>query len=179
MSVLLGLAAILEGAAAVLAAGALGIFTGVVILEVVARYGFNAPIFWSNEVATYLFIYAVFFGGGVALNRRALMDVRLVRERCPPKVQWIMTLLTHLVILGFSGVGTIYAGVLILTSLRTGTISPALEIPMLYVYLPIPVGFTLMGIFSLVNFLQEATAGPQASAGPGRAFADATGPGPC
>jgi TRAP-type C4-dicarboxylate transport system permease small subunit len=160
MAVLLQLAAILEGAAAVLAAGALGVFTVVVILEVIARYVLNAPIIWSNEVATYLFIYAVFFGGSVALKRRDLMDVRLVRERSPIRVQWLMTLVTHLVILGFSLAGTFHSGTLILTSIRTGTMSPALEIPMLYVYLPIPIGFSLMGLFSLANFLQEAVAGP-------------------
>lgn len=159
MAVLLRLAAILEGAAAVLAAGALGVFTAVVILEVIARYVLNAPIIWSNEVATYLFIYAVFFGGSVALKRRDLMDVRLLRERCPVRVQWFMTMVTHSVILGFSLVGTFYSGTLILTSIRTGTMSPALEIPMLYVYLPIPIGFSLMGLFSLANFLQEAAAG--------------------
>jgi TRAP-type C4-dicarboxylate transport system permease small subunit len=161
MARLLRIAAILEGAAAVLAAVALGVFTAVVILEVIARYVLNAPIIWSNEVATYLFIYAVFFGGSVALKRRGLMDVRLVRERCPIRVQWLMTLVTHLVILGFSLAGTFYSGTLILTSIRTGTMSPALEIPMLYVYLPIPIGFSLMGLFSLASFLQEAVAGPQ------------------
>jgi TRAP-type C4-dicarboxylate transport system permease small subunit len=50
-------------------------------------------------------------------------------------------------------VGGIYSGELILTSLRTGTISPALEIPMLYIYLPLPLGFGLMGFFGLVQFL--------------------------
>lgn len=175
MVVLLRLAAILEGAAAVLAAGALGVFTAVVILEVIARYVLNAPIIWSNEVATYLFIYAVFFGGSVALKRRDLMDVRLLRERCPVRVQWLMTLATHLVILGFSLVGTFYSGTLILTSLRTGTMSPALEIPMLYVYLPIPMGFTLMGFFSLANFFQEVVAGPHPLPGPDLPPADPGG----
>ncbi len=159
MKPLLRFASVLEGAATVLAAAALGVFTAVVIAEVIARYALGAPIIWSNEVATYLFIYAVFFGGSVALKRHELMDVRLVSERCPLRVQWLMKLGTHLVILGFSAVGVVYAGVLIATSVRTGTISPALEIPMLYVYLPIPVGFGLMAYFSLVNFLREATAG--------------------
>lgn len=160
MATLLRLAAIIEGAAVILAAVALGVFTTVVIVEVIARYALNAPIFWSNEVATYLFIYAVFFGGSVALKRKELMDVRLVRERCSVPAQWVMGLLSHLIILGFSLVGIIYAGLLILTSYRTGTVSPALEIPMLYVYLPIPLGFALMGLFSLTNLLREAAAGP-------------------
>lgn len=155
MARLLRIASVLEGAATVLAAGALGVLTVVVILEVIARYLLNSPIIWSNEVATYLFIYAVFFGGSVALERRELMDVRLIRDRCPPTAQRMMRVLADLAIMGFSGVGTVYAGVLMLNSIQTGTISPALEIPMLYVYLPIPVGFMLMGVFSLVNLLRE------------------------
>lgn len=179
MARLFRLAAILEGAATVLVAVALAVFTTVVIAEVIARYALNAPIFWSNEVATYLFIYAVFLGGSVALKRGELMDVRFIRERCPPRMQWLMSLLSHLLILGFSLVGTIYSGVLILTSFRTGTVSPALEIPMLYVYLPIPLGFTLMGLFSLSNLLQEATAGPRAVSRPAEPPAMPGGPAPC
>lgn len=175
---LLQLAAILEGAATILGAVALGVLTAVVIAEVIARYVFNAPIIWSNEVATYLFIYSVFFGGSVALKRRELMDVRILRERSPVTAQWAMGLLVHLAILGFTLVGIFYSGILILTSLRTGTISPALGIPMLYVYLPIPLGFALMGIFSLTNLLQEA-AGAQTPPGPGDPLAGPDGPGPC
>jgi len=165
MAGLLRLANLLEGAATVVAAVALGVFTAVVIAEVIARYLLHAPIIWSNEVATYLFIYAVFFGGSVALKRGALMEVRLLRDRCPARIRWAMGLLTQGIILGFSLVGAIFAGELILTSFRTGTISPALEIPMLYIYLPMPAGFGLMGFFSLVNLLRGAAGGPEDSAG--------------
>jgi len=169
----------LEGAAAALAAGALGVFTVVVILEVIARYALNAPIIWSNEVATYLFIYAVFFGGSVALNRKELMDVQFIRQRCPLRMRWAMGLTTHLLILGFTVVGILYAVVLIVTSYRTGTISPALEIPMLYIYLPIPLGFALMGFFSLIHFLRDTTAGPFIPRGMGGTAAESGNSGPC
>ena len=65
--------------------------------------------------------------------------------------------------------GAAYSIELILTSLRTGTMSPALEIPMLYVYLPIPAGFGLMGFFSLVHFLRGLQGGPGGTARPGGA----------
>lgn len=179
MSRLLRLAAILEAMATRLVAVALALMTAVVIVEVIARYAFNAPIIWSNEVATYLFIYAVFFGGSVALKRKELMDVQFIRDRCPAPVRWVMGLLSHIVILGFTLVGTIFSGDLILTSYRTGTISPALEIPMLYVYLPIPVGFTLMGLFSLINLLKEAGAGVDGSPGSRDVWPVPGRPGPC
>lgn len=166
MTRLLRIAAILEGAATTLVAVALAVMTVVVIAEVIARYLFNAPIIWSNEIATYLFIYAVFFGGSVALKRKELMDVQFIRERCPARIRWTLGLLSHLLIVGFTLIGTIYSGVLILTSYRTGTMSPALEIPMLYVYLPIPLGFSLMGFFSLIHFLTQVAAGTKPE-GPG------------
>jgi TRAP-type C4-dicarboxylate transport system permease small subunit len=165
MALLLRIATILEGAATTLVAVALAVLTAVVIAEVIARYVFNAPIIWSNEVATYLFIYAVFFGGSVALKRKELMDVQFIRERCRPAVRWAMGLLTHLLVIGFTLIGTIYSGVLILTSYRTGTMSPALEIPMLYVYLPIPLGFALMGFFSLMHLSRDLGAGPPSPSG--------------
>ncbi len=179
MTRLLRIAAILEGAAATVVAAALALLTAVVIVEVIARYALNAPIIWSNEVATYLFIYGVFFGGSVALKRKELMDVQFIRERCPPRVRWVMGLLSHAVILGFTLIGTVYSCLLILTSYRTGTISPALEIPMLYVYLPIPVGFTLMGFFSLINLVRETRAGAEDRPGPGDARLASGVSGPC
>jgi TRAP-type C4-dicarboxylate transport system permease small subunit len=159
----------LEAAATVFVAAALAVMTAVVIAEVIARYAINAPLIWSNEVATYLFIYAVFFGGSVALKRHELMEVQFIRDRCPAALRWLMAQLTSLIIIGFTVVGAMYSGELILTSLRTGTISPALEIPMLYVYLPLPVGFGLMGFFSLVHFLRglQRRDRPAEAAGPG------------
>ncbi|MFB3819079.1 MAG: TRAP transporter small permease [Candidatus Methylomirabilales bacterium] len=159
------IADVLEAAATALVAAALAVMTAVVIVEVIARYALNAPLIWSNEVATYLFIYAVFFGGSVALRRKELMDVQFIRDRCPAALQRAMAQLSHLIILGFTLVGAAYSIVLIHTSFRTGTISPALEIPMLYVYLPIPAGFGLMGFFSLVQFLRGLRgAGPAGGA---------------
>jgi TRAP-type C4-dicarboxylate transport system permease small subunit len=161
----------LEAAATVLVAAALAVMTAVVIVEVIARYALNAPLIWSNEVATYLFIYSVFLGGSVALKRKELMDVQFIRDRCPPALQWLMAQLGYAIIVGFTLVGALYAVELILTSLRTGTISPALEIPMLYVYLPIPAGFGLMGFFSFVHLVRgfRRTGGPGQTPRPGGA----------
>lgn len=70
----------------------------VIMYEVVARYFFNAPTFWGQDVSGWLQVAYVFLGGAYALQKGYFVRVDMVYERFPPKVQaWIdLTLATVL-----------------------------------------------------------------------------------
>lgn len=50
-------------------------FAPTVIVEIFFRYFVGASLYWSNELATYLFIYMVLFGGSVALKQGGLINI--------------------------------------------------------------------------------------------------------
>jgi TRAP-type C4-dicarboxylate transport system permease small subunit len=138
---------------------ALAGFAATVIVEVFCRYFLGFSLYWSNELATYLFIYLVFFGGSVALKRGELINVAFVKDRLPPKWQNGASLLVFLVMMAFSLMASAFSTVLIQTSLKTKTVSPAMLIPMSIVYLPIFVGFAFLAFFSFIGFVNAIVHG--------------------
>lgn len=152
------LEAILERALSTLVGIALAGFAVTVIVEVFCRYGLGFSLYWSNELATYLFIYVVFFGGSVALKRGELINVAFVKDRLPPPLRRGATLFVFLVMFLFSSLASAFSTVLIQTSIKTKTVSPAMLIPMAFVYLPIFVGFGLLAFFSFAGLVRTALA---------------------
>jgi TRAP-type C4-dicarboxylate transport system permease small subunit len=132
---------------------ALAGFAATVIVEVFFRYFLGFSLYWSNELATFLFVYLVFFGGSVALKRGELINVAFVKERLPLKWERGATLFVFLIMLAFSLMASTFSTVLIQTSIKTKTVSPAMLIPMALVYLPIFLGFSFLALFSLIGLV--------------------------
>jgi TRAP-type C4-dicarboxylate transport system permease small subunit len=132
---------------------ALAGFAATVIAEVFFRYFLGFSLYWSNELATLLFVYLVFFGGSVALKRGELMNVAFVKERLPLKWEKGATLFVFLIMLVFSSMASAFSTVLIQTSIKTKTVSPAMLIPMAFVYLPIFLGFGFLAFFSFIGLV--------------------------
>ncbi len=150
------LEAFLERVLSTMVGIALAGFAATVIVEVFCRYCLGFSLYWSNELATYLFIYVVFFGGSVALKRGELINVAFVKDRLPPPLKRGATLFVFLVMFVFSALASAFSTVLIQTSIRTRTVSPAMLIPMAFVYLPIFVGFGLLAFFSFVGLVRNS-----------------------
>jgi TRAP-type C4-dicarboxylate transport system permease small subunit len=131
---------------------ALAGFAATVIMEVFFRYFLGFSLYWSNELATYLFIYMVFFGGSVALKKGELINVAFVKDRLPPKWQRGTSLLMFFIIMAFSIMASAFSTVLIQNSIKTKTVSPAMLIPKALVYLPIFLGFGFLAFFSFIGF---------------------------
>jgi len=143
----------LERALSVFVGVALAGFAATVIVEVFFRYFLGFSLYWSNELATYLFIYLVFFGGSVALKRGELINVAFVKERLPLKWEKGVTLFMFLVMMAFALMASTFCTVLIQTSIKTKTVSPAMLIPMALIYLPIFLGFSFLAFFSLIGLI--------------------------
>lgn len=83
--------------------------------QVVARYIFSNPFVWAEEIATYLFIWIVFLGAGLAFNRRAHIVVDYFARMLPPKVFRGISLVLNLMVvaflllLGYQGIGFVQA----------------------------------------------------------------------
>jgi TRAP-type C4-dicarboxylate transport system permease small subunit len=132
---------------------ALAGFAATVIVEVFFRYFLGFSLYWSNELATFLFVYLVFFGGSVALKRGELINVAFIKERLPLKWEKGVTLFMFFVMMAFSLMASTFTTVLIQTSIKTKTVSPAMLIPMSLIYLPIFLGFGFLAFFSLIGLV--------------------------
>lgn len=71
--------------------------------QVVARYVFGYPFVWAEEIATYLFIWIVFLGSGLAFQRRAHIALDYFVRRLPPAVFRRLHVALGLLVLAFLG----------------------------------------------------------------------------
>jgi TRAP-type C4-dicarboxylate transport system permease small subunit len=134
-------------------------FAATVIVEVFFRYFLGFSLYWSNELATFLFVYLVFFGGSVALKRGELINVAFLKERLPLKWEKGVTLFMFFVMMAFALMASTFCTVLIQTSIKTKTVSPAMLIPMALIYLPIFLGFSFLAFFSLIGLINTLVHG--------------------
>jgi TRAP-type C4-dicarboxylate transport system permease small subunit len=132
------------------------VLLAVVGVQIFARYVLNHSLYWSEELARYLFIYLVFLGAAVALRRDGHIRVSFLVERLPAGWQWTTAVLVDLVIL-------VFAGTVLWQSVRLAAMvwtvpTAAMLIPWTFVYLGISLGMaaaTLIVLGALVARVRE------------------------
>lgn len=120
-----------------------------VLLQLFTRLlGF--PLSWGEEVARFTYIWSAFIGASYVAMTREHIQVSFFVSRFPPKVQRVVQILQGILMIG----GSIW----ILPSAfahaveQHRNLSPALEIPIFYVYISFPIGMLLL-VIRLVQLL--------------------------
>ncbi len=73
----------------------------VLLAGVVSRYVFNAPLTWSDELASFLFLWLAMLGAVIALRRGEHMRLTTLVNRLPPAAQAGVKLFARLVVIAF------------------------------------------------------------------------------
>ena len=131
----------------------LGSMTLVVFLQVVFRFVVKGSLPWSEELARYLMIWAIFFGASMGAKVGAHIGVEAVVKLLPANWHRPMIAVSCFFSLLFCAAVFWLSGQVVLNIYRNGQVSPAMEIPMYWAYLAVPAGALLMGI----RFVQAAT----------------------
>jgi TRAP-type transport system small permease protein len=118
-----------------------------VALQVGLRYLLGTSIHWEEEAARYLMIWITFLTSGVGLRVGAHVAVDFVKDSAPRTLRIPLLMLIKLGILLFLGIVASY-GTWVTLSVRN-QISPALEISMAIPYAAVPIGSSLMVIYTL------------------------------
>lgn len=132
----------------VIATSVMVIATG---LQVVFRFIVAHPLYWSEEVSRYAFVWAVFVGSAITVKGKAHIAVDYLVGFFPQRVQKAL----HYIV---PGIVAIFLVTVISQSFRVVRVnmrqtSPAIGIPMGYIYLAIPVGCALMLFYTIINTL--------------------------
>jgi TRAP-type C4-dicarboxylate transport system permease small subunit len=131
----------------------------VVFSQVVFRYVLNSPSPWTEELARYLFIWISLLGAAFGVMTRSHFGFDLVVKRMPASLQRKEHVFVGLC-MGILVFVLIYFGVKML-GIVSFQITPALQIPMRYIYLSLPVSGCLMAFHLLCQLLhaEEKAAG--------------------
>lgn len=146
----------------VLAAVLLAGIVGITLINVSMRYVLSQPIVWADEVARLAFVVFSFLGAALAVATNAHLAIDTLVMRFPERSHRWLRLGVHVVATAFFAL--LFFGGLHQARINFGQVSPALRIPLGWVYLAVPVGAVLMFLNTLGAHLFEPAELPGSAA---------------
>lgn len=140
---------------ATLAAALLFAIGMLITYEVIARYVFNAPTSWAEEIARFFQIWAVYLAVAWVLRGGDLITITVLVDRLGPRTQVVARGFALSVMLIFSVIAIWYGSAIALESVevqrRTSTM---LGLPQWITEIAIPIGFTLFALQLLAEAMR-------------------------
>lgn len=133
--------------------GFVGVMTVVVFLQVIYRYVLTQPLYWSEELARYLFVWLSIFGAALGLQKQGHFGLDLFFQILPKRGRRIVGLLVHL-LMGAVVIVILVEGITLVQKTLLQE-SPAMGISMGWAYACLPVGAALMAIHLVVIIFKE------------------------
>ena len=116
--------------------------TVTVFSQVIARYVFQAPLSWSEELARFLLMWLSMLSAAYAFKTKSHFALTFVVQKLPESAQRIMTFCVHSVVIVFFAV-LLYFSIIYVHGVD-GHTAPALQISMQIPYASIVVGCALI-----------------------------------
>jgi TRAP-type C4-dicarboxylate transport system permease small subunit len=135
-----------------------------IFLQVVMRYIFGNSLSWSEELARYLFVWQIWIGVSYAARNRTHLRITIVKDKLGPQASKILELVITIIWIGFAIFVAVKGFTLVMKVARFNQLSAALQLPMMYVHLAVPVGCTLMIIRLLENTVKDYRQGKKSAA---------------
>lgn len=129
----------------------------ILVFQVFSRYVMAMPFTWTEEAARFIFIWMVFIGAAALASKNAHIAVTFITEVLPPTpARWVVRFAALIT--------TVSAGVVAWASFefveKTAALpSPAMGLPMFWVYLAPALSFLLVALHSIEYIItgQEPT----------------------
>lgn len=121
-----------------------------VLVSVFMRYFLKSPLAWGDELSRYCLVFMTFIGASVALREKQLAAMELIVEKIPYSFKKIVTLITYLFELLLLGFLFYYSVRLIGQGSVKAQLSPALLVPMTWIYFSLPLGIGFMLVQALI-----------------------------
>ena len=143
--------------------GLLMIFALVMILvvlstQVISRTFFNIAFVWVEEVARYLFVWMVLGSAVLAYDKNLFVAVDIFSKFLSKKGKFIIEFIVRLIELFFF-IWVFIASIRFM-GFASGQMTPAMRIPISYIYLCFPIFFSLFSIIALAKVISLIKRGP-------------------
>jgi TRAP-type transport system small permease protein len=125
----------------------LGSMITVVAIQVFARFFLETTPHWTEEAARIFFIYSVAFGTGAGIRNGDFISLNLIGKYLSPAGDRLLQIFTDIAIAGFSIILIVHSAGFVKLGLDER--SPALEIPMGFVFFSVAIIGLSIFIFTL------------------------------
>ncbi|MCI6673024.1 MAG: TRAP transporter small permease [Spirochaetaceae bacterium] len=123
----------------------------VMILNAALRYLFNSGLNYSDELNGFLFVWFGFLAAAYIMAEQGHLNVTAFVGLFSRKIQFVIRIILNVIMVAMI---IVYFGPL-QRLLKTLPISNVLRWPLRYVYLILPISFTLMGIHIFYNIFRD------------------------
>ena len=129
---------------------------GVFIIQVIARFFFDQPLPWSDELVVILYIWVILWAAAFMVPEREHVVFDLVYHMASPKLRHVMSILAHLMVGGLAAWGLPASWSYIRFMEREGT--PVLGWPFMWVFLPFAlllISLICKGLWAIYTLVRE------------------------
>ena len=123
-------------------------------VEVLRREGFAYSSVWGEEIVRYSFIYLVWIGAASAVRERAHIRIDVIFEFCSMRAKALLYLFGDLVMLVVACFALYWSWESLMVSLKYGSVSHGLRVPMVWFLSAVPIGFCLL-LYRLLQSLRR------------------------
>jgi TRAP-type C4-dicarboxylate transport system permease small subunit len=141
---------------AVLPAAALALLAALLVMaaQIASRYLVGSSLVWSEELARYALIWSTMLGAAVAYQQAESIAVTALLEAFPRLARHVLTPVIHAITLLFGVVLVAQGWALTSRNFARGQMTTALEVPIAWVNLAIPVGGALLALVAVAGLLR-------------------------
>lgn len=137
----------------------MGVLVIDVLWQVFTRFILKHPSTWTEELATFLLIWAALLGAAVALNRGSHLGIDYFVNKLSIKKKIGTEVFVFLCIAIFSLLVMVIGGMdLVISTLNLGQISPILGIKIGYIYFAVPISGFFMLLYSVIGMIERIVA---------------------
>lgn len=136
----------------------------VTTMEVFRRYIMGLSFLWAEELVRFLLVATTFLGGAAAYRAGALACLDLVTSHLSEKTRRVIDVVTTVLILVLCVYLCMQGYTYAFTPQIANMYSTGLKLKMTYIYLTIPIGFTLLSLFAVEHLMKAVFPGLAAQA---------------
>lgn len=125
--------------------------TILLFINIILRFFFSAGISWTEEFVRYAIIWITFIGGSICFRRGIHVGIDVLIDYLPTKGKKILSFIINLMAIALMFFLIKFGIDLVIFSMNTGQLTPALQIKMYWVYLAIPIG----ALLSLIHLFMQ------------------------
>ena len=125
----------------------MGSIVVILFYAVVMRYLFHRPPAWSMELSRYIFLWMIMLCATLVTREGSHIRMNFLLSLLPIQIRFVWVTVMRLIMLGFCFIMVQYGCKIF--PIVADACSPTLNISMGYMYISIPIGGLLMGLFFL------------------------------
>ena len=125
-----------------------------VLWQVISRYVLSSPSSFTDELAGFLLIWVSLFGAAYVTGKKEHLAIDLMIQKASPEKRKILETVINLCVFLFALVVMVVGGLwLVYTRFALEVKSAALQLPLGYVYIVLPISGILIVFYSIDNII--------------------------